>query len=127
VVRIVSLVPSLTELVCALGLGDRLVGRTGYCVHPSAALRAVPKIGGTKSVNVAKIKALKATHLIVNKDENERDTVDMLRPFVGEVIETHPIRVEDNLALFGELAARLGSPLALAQALQAQLQKACCI
>ena len=44
--RIVSLVPSLTELVFDLGLGERLVGRTGFCVHPREALRAVPKVGG---------------------------------------------------------------------------------
>jgi ABC-type Fe3+-hydroxamate transport system substrate-binding protein len=47
--RIVSLVPSLTELLFALGLGPRVVGRTGFCVHPRDAVRAVPKVGGTSS------------------------------------------------------------------------------
>ena len=46
--RIVSLVPSLTELVCELGLSAQLVGRTGFCIHPRAVLRPIPKVGGTK-------------------------------------------------------------------------------
>ena len=50
--RIVSLVPSLTELVCDLGLADCLVGRTGFCVHPRDVLRRVPKVGGTKDVKL---------------------------------------------------------------------------
>jgi len=56
--RIVSLVPSLTELLFDLGLGERVVGRTGFCVHPREALRAVPKVGGTKDVNLARIREL---------------------------------------------------------------------
>ncbi|MFZ9626077.1 MAG: helical backbone metal receptor, partial [Burkholderiaceae bacterium] len=66
--RIVSLVPSLTELVCALGRADWLVGRTGFCVHPREALAQVPKVGGTKTVNIEKIRSLAPTHLIVNID-----------------------------------------------------------
>src|SRR5687768_12120775 len=46
--RIVSLVPSLTELLFALGLGPRLVGRTGFCVHPKPEVKKLPKVGGTK-------------------------------------------------------------------------------
>ena len=54
--RIASLVPSLTELVCALGLAGRLVARTGWCIHPAEALAKVPKVGGTKTVNLAKLR-----------------------------------------------------------------------
>jgi ABC-type hemin transport system substrate-binding protein len=68
--RIVSLVPSLTELVCALGLGTQLVGRTGFCVHPKDVVRDVPKVGGTKDVNLAKVRALAPTHVVLNVDEN---------------------------------------------------------
>src|SRR6476619_1886404 len=78
-VRIASLVPSLTELVVALGLGDRLVARTGWCIHPAAALAAVPKVGGTKTVNLAKLRRLAPTHVLVNVDENRIDTVEALR------------------------------------------------
>ena len=98
--RIVSLVPSLTELVCELGRADWLVGRTGFCIHPRAALARVPKVGGTKTVNVERIRKLAPTHLIVNIDENEKPTVDRLAEFVPNVIVTHPITVDDNFELY---------------------------
>ena len=72
-VRIASLVPSLTELVFALGLGDRLVARTGFCVHPRSAVAAVAKVGGTKDVNLARLRRLAPSHVLVNVDENRRD------------------------------------------------------
>ena len=71
-VRIVSLVPSITELLCELGLAAQLVGRTGFCIHPAASVAGIPKIGGTKDVNIDKIRALAPTHLVVNIDENEK-------------------------------------------------------
>ncbi len=98
--RIVSLVPSLTELLFALGLGPHVVGRTGFCVHPKDAVRAVPKVGGTKSVDVERVIALAPTHLVVNVDENEKPTVDRLAAHVPEVLVTHPIAARDTLDLF---------------------------
>lgn len=98
--RIVSLVPSVTELVCDLGLSSWLVGRTGFCIHPQSLLADVPKIGGTKDVNIDKIRALAPTHLIVNIDENEKPTVDVLAQFIPHVIVTHPLAPEDNLNLY---------------------------
>ena len=83
--RIASLVPSLTELVCSLGLGARLVARTGFCIHPFAELSAVPKVGGTKDVNLEKLRRLAPTHVLVNVDENRLETVTALRDFVPEV------------------------------------------
>ena len=53
-VRIASLVPSLTETLFALGLGDAVVARTGFCVHPRDEVRRVPKFGGTKDPDLAK-------------------------------------------------------------------------
>ena len=99
-VRIVSLVPSLTELLCALGLRDQLVGRTGFCIHPRDSLRAVPKVGGTKDVDVERVRRLAPTHLVVNVDENDKSTVELLAAQVPNLIVTHPLTVEDNLALF---------------------------
>lgn len=87
--RIVSLVPSLTELVFDLGLGDRLVGRTGFCVHPREALRGVPKVGGTKDVKLERIRELAPTHVLVNMDENRRETVDALAAFVPDIVDTY--------------------------------------
>lgn len=98
--RIVSLVPSITELVCDLGLAQYLVGRTGFCVHPREILRKVAKVGGTKDIKTEMIRALEPTHLIVNIDENRREAVDALRGFIPNVIVTHPCAPEDNVALY---------------------------
>ncbi|CAN5184939.1 helical backbone metal receptor [soil metagenome] len=107
--RIVSLVPSITELLCDLGLATCLVGRTGFCIHPAAAVSAIPKIGGTKGVNIDKIRALAPTHLIVNIDENEKPTVDKLAEFIPHVVVTHPLAPRDNLALFRLLGGIFGA------------------
>lgn len=129
-VRIVSLVPSLTELVCELGLADRLVGRTGFCIHPRETLRAIPKVGGTKDVRMDALRELAPTHVIVNIDENRRETFDELSACVPNIIVTHPCRPEDNFALYrlfggvfgcADRAARLGDELAAALAHAAAL------
>lgn len=98
--RIVSLVPSITELLCDLGLAFCTVGRTGFCVHPAEAVRAIPKVGGTKDVHLDKIRSLAPTHLIVNIDENEKAAVDALASFIPHVIVTHPLAPRDNLDLY---------------------------
>lgn len=98
--RILSLVPSLTELLCDLGLIDALVGRTGFCIHPREALRRVRKVGGTKDVKLDVVRELEPTHLIVNIDENRRETVEALAEFVPNVIVTHPCVPQDNFALY---------------------------
>jgi ABC-type Fe3+-hydroxamate transport system substrate-binding protein len=97
--RIVSLVPSITELLCDLGLAGQLVGRTGFCIHPRETLEAIPKVGGTKDVNIEKIRKLAPTHLVVNIDENEKPTVQQLAEFVPHIVVTHPLAPHDNLAL----------------------------
>src|SRR5687768_741693 len=86
--RIVSLVPSLTELLCDLNLAAALVGRTGFCIHPREAVRAIPKLGGTKSVRLDRLRALRPTHVVVNIDENEKPAVDEIARFVPHVIVT---------------------------------------
>lgn len=103
--RIASLVPSATETLVALGLGGCLVARTGFCIHPAEVVTHVPKVGGTKDVNLAKLKRLAPTHVVVNVDENRLDTAEALREFVPQVLVTHPSRPEDNLALFEQLRA----------------------
>lgn len=106
--RIASLVPSLTELVVALGLGPCLVARTGFCVHPREALAAVPKVGGTKDVNLAKLRRLAPTHVLVNVDENRLETVQALRAFVPQVLVTHPLAPRDNVALLQQMVDAFG-------------------
>ncbi len=97
--RIVSLVPSITELLCDLGLAPQLVGRTGFCIHPADIVRDIPKIGGTKDVNLDKIRRLAPTHVVVNIDENEKPTVERLAEFVPQIVVTHPLQPRDNLDL----------------------------
>jgi hypothetical protein len=103
--RIASLVPSATETLVALGLAPWLVARTGFCIHPAEAVRDVPKVGGTKDVNLDKLRRLAPTHVILNVDENRRETAEALRAFVPELIVTHPQRPEDNPVLFEQLRA----------------------
>ncbi|SOE65767.1 substrate-binding protein [Burkholderia sp. OK233] len=125
--RIVSLVPSITELLFALGLDRQIVGRTGFCVHPHDKVRQVRKVGGTKAVNVDAIRALRPTHLIVNIDENERDTVEQLRTFVPHVVVTHPQTPQDNLslcALLGAIFDRAQEAQHLSEALETRLHEA---
>jgi hypothetical protein len=120
-VRIASLVPSITELLFDLGLADRLVARTGFCIHPEPAVRAVPKVGGTKDVKLDRLRTLAPTHVVVNVDENRRETVDEIRGFVPHVIVTHPCAPEDNFALY-RLLGGIFDRQAQAEALAGQLR-----
>ena len=104
--------PSLTELVAALGLGPRLVARTGYCIHPADVVAGVAKIGGTKDVNLAKLRRLAPTHLLVNVDENRLETIEAVRAGgddAPEIVITHPVEPEDNLALIERFAQVFGA------------------
>lgn len=76
--RIVSLVPSQTELLFELGLGDRVVGITKFCVHPKEWFEGKKRVGGTKSVDFDKIRALNPDLIIGNKEENERSDIEAL-------------------------------------------------
>jgi ABC-type Fe3+-hydroxamate transport system substrate-binding protein len=107
--RIVSLVPSITELLCELGLAARLVGRTGFCIHPAPLVASIPKVGGTKDVNIEKIRKLAPTHLVVNIDENEKPTVAKLAEFIPHIVVTHPLAPRDNLGLARLMGAVFGA------------------
>ena len=76
---IVSLVPSLTELVFALGAGERLAGRTRFCTEPAGAVEAVPIVGGTKNPRVDRITGLRPSLVLANKEENRREDIEALR------------------------------------------------
>lgn len=125
--RIASLVPSITELLMALGLGPWVVARTGFCIHPAHEVAAIPKVGGTKDVNLDKLRRLAPSHVIVNMDENRADTAEALRAFVPEIIVTHPQGPQDNAALIAQLLAHFGHLPGVAdraQALQEDLAQA---
>lgn len=76
--RIISLVPSQTELLHDLGLGDRVAGITKFCVHPESWFRSKPRVGGTKQVDLNLVRALMPDLIIGNKEENERADIETL-------------------------------------------------
>jgi ABC-type Fe3+-hydroxamate transport system substrate-binding protein len=106
--RIVSLVPSLTELLFDLGLAAQVVGRTAFCVHPRELVRGVRSVGGTKTINFDKLRRLEPTHVLVNVDETPRALADQLRTLGCTVVVTHPIKVRDNLALYRLIGGLFG-------------------
>jgi hypothetical protein len=107
-IRIASLVPSLTELLVALGLREHIVARTGFCIHPAEAVKDIPKVGGTKDVNLSKLRQLAPTHVLINVDENRLDMTQALREFVPHVLVTHPQTPQDNLALIAQMVEAFG-------------------
>lgn len=121
--RIVSLVPSITELLFALNLSEQLVGRTHYCIHPADRLGAVPSVGGTKKIRYARLKALQPTHVIVNIDENPRELAERLMADGFQVIVTHPLIPEDNVPLY-RLIGGIFNRIAEAEALVEQFEQA---
>ena len=106
--RIVSLVPSLSEALVALGLGDRLVGVTTYCVEPPGAFAALPRVGGTKDADVEAIVALRPELVIANQEENTARVVRGLAEAGIDVWVTYPRTVREGAELLRELA-RLGA------------------
>lgn len=121
--RILSLVPSLTELLFALGLGSQIVGRTMYCVYPKDRVEGVPSVGGTKKVNMEKVSALKPTHAVVNIDETPKDMAGDLADRGIRVVTTHPVEVADNIPLFELLGSVFGAE-ARARTLVADFERA---
>ncbi|MFM7007434.1 MAG: ABC transporter substrate-binding protein [Flavobacteriales bacterium] len=73
--RIISLVPSLTEYLWALGLEQEVVGITKFCVHPTQWWQHKTRVGGTKKLNFATISALQPTLIIANKEENKKEDI----------------------------------------------------
>jgi ABC-type hemin transport system substrate-binding protein len=102
--RIVSLVPSVTESLFCLGLGERIVGITDWCVHPSDRVSGLPRIGGTKNPLVRQILELEPDLVIANREENRKQTVVALRTAGIDVWVTFPQTVQAGAALLRELA-----------------------
>ena len=76
--RIISLVPSITELLVELGLSEKIVGITKFCIHPEEIFKSKEKIGGTKNLNIEKIKTLQPDLIIGNKEENVKSQIEEL-------------------------------------------------
>lgn len=106
--RIVSIVPSQTELLYDLGLEDSIVGITKFCVHPIHFKATKKIVGGTKNVSFEKVKELNPDVIIANKEENTIEIVDELSQ-ICPVIVTDIYTIEDNLHMildFGKLFNR---------------------
>lgn len=86
--RIISLVPSQTELLFDLGLEDEIIGITKFCIHPKEQFKIKEKIGGTKQLNLSKIRSLKPDLIIGNKEENEQLQVE-------ELMQEYPVWMSD--------------------------------
>jgi len=121
--RIVSLAPSLTETLYALGLQDRLVGDTDYCDYPEAAQKKT-KVGGAINPNFEEIAALRPDLVLVIKSLNRYDTVRALDGLSIPVYATDPHTVDEIISSTQRLAEILGAPeagSALAAAMEHRL------
>jgi ABC-type Fe3+-hydroxamate transport system substrate-binding protein len=107
--RIVSLIPSTTELLCRLGLADALVGITVYCREPADLLRGKTRVGGEKDPDLAVIRALAPDLVIANVEENRPEDVDALRAAGIAVWVTWPRTVAEGLAMIGDLGEVTGA------------------
>lgn len=120
--RIISLCPSLTDTLYALGLGDRIVGRTQFCIHPADRVKDVRRVGGTKQIKQDVIAELAPTLIIAEKEENPKDMVE-------ELAEQYPVYVsdvesyEDALRMIEDLGYVTGTESA-AQAMVREIESA---
>lgn len=106
--RVVSLVPSLTETLFAIGAGDAVAGATSYCIFPEEQLRDIPRVGGTKNPRIDRIRELAPDVVYVNLEENLRPHAEAIAEF-APVFATEPKTVDGAAALIevlGEIHGR---------------------
>lgn len=106
--RIVSLVPSQTELLVDLGLRDKLVGITKFCVHPPELRKQVPLIGGTKNVKVKLVESLNPDLVIGNKEENNQADIEELEQHLPTWM-SDIFNLEDALEMIGKIGEITGT------------------
>lgn len=105
--KIISLVPSLTELVFDLGLEEQLAGRTRFCVHPKEKVEKIPIVGGTKNPRLDKIREINPDYIIANKEENRPEDIEELMDNF-EVNVTDIATIEDAIITIHELGQVFG-------------------
>lgn len=105
--RIVSLVPSQTELLAHLGLGDEVVGITKFCIHPEDWFRNKTRVGGTKQLNIDKIIELDPDIIFANKEENTKEDIISLRKHF-RVWTSDIFNLEDNLSMVASIGEMTG-------------------
>lgn len=100
--------PSLTELLFDLGLGERLAGRTRFCIHPEKKVEGIPIVGGTKNPRLDKILEIKPDLVIANREENRKEDVEELGRSLN-VMVTEVNTIEDALVTIYEIGKRCGA------------------
>jgi iron complex transport system substrate-binding protein len=105
--RLISLCPSLTELVFDLGRGDDLIGRTKFCVHPADRVGPVEKVGGTKNPKIARIVELAPDLVLMNEEENRREDADALRAAGIHIHASMPRNAADTAAMVRSIGAAI--------------------
>ena len=106
--RLISLCPSLTELLFDLGVGEYVVGRTKFCVHPQGAVERVERLGGTKNPKIDRIVELKPNIVFMNEEENRREDADKLRARNIRVHASVPRTPEETAAMVRSIAGAVG-------------------
>jgi len=105
--RIISLVPSQTELLFDLGLADELVGLTKFCIYPANEIKNKTIVGGTKTLHPERIHALRPDLIIANKEENNREQIeDLQRQYAVHV--TNVVTLPDALAMIRDIGVLTG-------------------
>lgn len=113
---IISLVPSQTELLHYLGLENEVIGITKFCVHPDEWFRSKAKIGGTKTIDIEKIKALQPSLLIANKEENIKSQVEALSHFPVWVTDVNTLEDACQMIIdLGNITDRLEKAVKLVE------------
>jgi ABC-type Fe3+-hydroxamate transport system substrate-binding protein len=108
VVRLVSLCPSLTELVFALERGEELVGVTRFCVHPAEGVRSIERVGGTKDPDVARILALRPDLVLMNREENRVEDAEALRAGGLRVHDSMPRTLAETAEMVRSIGGAVG-------------------
>ena len=106
--RIISLVPSITELLYDLDLGEQVVGITKFCVHPEEWFRSKTRIGGTKQIHLEKIKSLHPTLIIASKEENIKEQVESLTHY-AEILVTDVVDYASALEMIASIGNATGT------------------
>ncbi|MCT8338510.1 helical backbone metal receptor [Flavobacteriaceae bacterium TK19130] len=122
--RIISLVPSITELLVDLGLEDQLMGVTKFCVHPHNLRRLKTVVGGTKNISVEKIKALSPDIIIANKEENTEEIVESCET-IASVYVSDIASIADCLEMiedFGILFSRQSEASSIRETIQSEVR-----
>ena len=107
--RIVSLIPSITEILFALGVGEAVVGCTIFCTEPRDGVAGKTKVGGEKNPKLELIRELGADLVIANIEENVREHIETLRAWGIAVYVTYPRTVAAGIGLVAELGALTGA------------------